>query len=195
MVNPLDSLFTTDPVMILISLAFFFAIVFVGLRKKESPFLLALVNFVMVFTLFVSVGIGSSIFALVLIFGCSFLLTKVITDMFLGQFGESKIMLSYITFFGITIFLINYANMTSSVFSANFPNPDILSTGNCNFGNPNYITIIGQLIFCGFDYITFFGQMLFFSSDIGIVNVVLVLPFTYFIIKYTSDWLRGRGAQ
>lgn len=181
----LASIMTVDPISIMVSMAFFFAIIIIGMKKKENPIFLALANFFMLFTLFVAVGVMNSVFAYVLIFICSGILTKIVSDMFLGNFGESKIMLSYLVFLGSSLFFVNYANFTSTVFSGNIP---AITTIACNLG----LVIIDGLLNCAYQYLNYFLYIMFFSSSIGIVNVVLIVPFLYFMVKFIADWLRGR---
>jgi hypothetical protein len=181
-----------DPLTLIVSFAFFFAIIYMGLKKKETPIFLALANFIMVFSLYVSLGVASSIYAIILIFANAFLLTRILVEHFLGTMGnESRIMVTYLMFFAICVFFINYANMTSSIFNSNMEVSKI-SPPTCDLSLD--VLILGKIVFCGYSYLNFFVRMLSFGSQIAIVNVVLFIPFVYFIVKYLADWFRGRGA-
>lgn len=180
-----------DPLTLLVSFAFFFGIIYIGLKKKETPIFLALANFILVFTLYVGLGVASSIYGIIIIFANAFLLSKILGDHFLGTMGtESRIMISYIMFFAIAVFFINFANMTSSVFNANMNLKD-LAPPTCDLALD--VLIIGKIVFCGFSYLNFFIKMISFGSQIAIINTVLFIPFVYFIVKYIADWFRGKG--
>lgn len=177
-----------DPMVLLISLAFFFGIMIVGFRKKQTPIYLAGLNFLMIFMIYVSIGTASSFWAMATVLIASGLMVVIANRTFLGNYGgETKIFISYLIFFMLTFTLFNYMNVSSLIFGG----VKSVSMNQCTLG----LVIIDGLFLCGYNYLSMFWQFITFNSTISIINGVLITPFAYFIVKYMSDWLRGRGAQ
>lgn len=197
---------------IITSLMFSAGIIFIGaVRTKKVPVELFLLNFVLFLGFFIQIIAGvSSQIILVVILGVGALGTFLANKLYIGEFaGESKIFLSYITFFAIAFFFINYTALNSNLFGVQqglqqttAPTPTQLSQ--CT-NSSDIIAYIFNYPACALrsvsqsitqpvnQFLSLFS--ISFGNGLGIINDIMILPFGYFIAKYFLDYIRGRGSS
>jgi len=169
-----------------INLGWLGTIIVIGKGKRIIPVKLFLLNFFVWLGLFINAGMTDAVYAMVYIITVAGLITYLYTKQFAeGQATYQKIFMSYIVFFASITAFEGMALATSPVISADLPT---VSNIECDLG---YIVIDG-LLKCGWSYLSLFFTLFSFSSSIGIINTILVVPFVFFVVLYILDWVRGR---
>jgi hypothetical protein len=190
--DPFTTIFSNNYTLLIIaSIMFSSTVIFVGAARKikKIPMELFILNFVMFLGFFIQVVGGTNTdILIIMILGVAGLGTFLANKMFLGTHGEDKIFLSYLIFFGLAFFFINFTALSTNLFIGSVPSP---TTQKCDV---TWLNILTVGLICAFNMLyTIISPIFSFGSSLGIINIILVTPFGYFIGKYIIDWLRGRG--
>ena len=157
-----------------------------GTRIPSKLFIL--VTFLWV-GMFITQGLLSPSYAVLIIVALSGLITYFYNQIFFGQLGsEDKVFMSYLVFF-ISMIFFQVGIIATPVISGTFNSQSIEP---CGLGG-NFLTYIFDLGSCAIRYLTVFINISSLSSSFAIINTIIVIPFVYFLVKYIFDWLRGRG--
>jgi hypothetical protein len=208
MTDILTALFgNIDSLSILIAFCFPLGMVAVSMLKNlKLPSKLILLNFMMFFTALLLYGFQynlgiNPIFVILVAVTISGLGVTVANLLFLGNYGtENKIFLSYTIFLILTLFFVNQFNQP--VITGNILQlpPPILPYVNIDTGNNlvnaiiNFFANIPADIINGLNSVySFFSVFFTLTSTFGILNIVLFLPFFFFISKMLLDYWRGRN--
>lgn len=173
-------------IALVINLGWLGTIIIIGKGKKSIPVKLFLLNFFIWLGLFINAGMTDILYAMIYIITVAGLITYIYAKQFAeGQATYQKIFISYMVFFASVTFFEGLALATSPVISADIP---AVTDIKCDLG----LIVIDGLLRCGWGYLSLFFSFFTFSSSIGIINTILVVPFIIFVVLFILDWVRGR---
>jgi len=165
----------------------------IGLKKGKSPIYIIMLMFVLNMMIYVAHANVNPVFAMILLtMPISAMVTYMMNINFLGTFGsENKIFMSYIIFYSTNFFLLSFINLSTNLFYSPISSQSASSfTSGCSLG----FFVVDGIINCAFNIINRFLALFSFSTSVGIINVVLLIPFAYFMLKYVADYIRGKSS-
>lgn len=193
-----------DISFIVVSFMLSMIIMFASMRgRSKIRFESVMLPFCMFITYFASVGAIDVSWIIYPIVISAYFFANLITKHFLGDVkSESTSLITYFTFFAITLAIEGFVDLSSDVFNANSHIFDSFakagSSVNFNSGLVIWDKIlngIASIISYMFTFFNFITGMFSFNSNIGAVNTLIFLPFGFLSIVNFMNWLRGRGGS
>ena len=181
-----DFVANTDVMALMIALIFNAgALAMIAFKKRKMPVRFFALSVFFTIGLFVNQSLLSTIYIFAYCAFASVLMTVLYRKTFLSESSADKenIMMSYIVFFAILLFTQSLVG-SEILRGALDLKPPVISTG---------LTFIDKFLIFAYNSFATLYALFSFSTTLGILNSVLLIPFVIFLITYLITKSRGGG--